>query len=122
MSETTIKIIRRTNTSENLTIREAAIMLFLTAKAARSEEPANYDRDGGAFESAFGEIGKYAIRSIQEARTNIPILQKMADAGDEAAGKQVAQAKKALDDIAKQQKAGKLDSLLRAAKKGKFNF
>ncbi len=116
MSENTIKIVRRTHTADNLTIRESAIMLFLTAKAAKSEEPANYERDGAAFERAFGEIGRYAIRCIQEARTNLVTLKELASAGDESAEKQAKQAEKALEDIAKQQRAGKLDALLRAAK------
>ena len=113
MSDTdnSVRIVRRTHTSENLTIRESSIMLFLLSKAARSEQPANYERDGEAFESAFGEIGRYAIRSIQEARTNLGTLEARAEGGDEDAEKQAKQARKALAD------AGKLDALLRAAKK-----
>jgi len=114
MSENTVKIVRRTHTADNLTIRESSIMLFLLGKAAKSEEPANYERDGDAFRSAFGEIGKYAIRSIQEARANLVTLTELAEAGDEDAEKQAKQATKALADVAKQQRAGKLDALLRA--------
>jgi len=110
-----VQLVKRTNTSDNLTIRETTILLFLLGKAVDSTPPTNFEDSPESLRDAFGVIGRYAVKSIQEARAAIPVLQVLANSGDESAEKQLAQAQKALADVTKQQRAGKLDRLMRAA-------
>ncbi len=112
-----ITLVKRTNTATNLTIRETTILLNLLGKAVDSTAPQGFEDSPEVLQNSFGVIGRYAVKSIQEARAAIPALQVLANNGDENAEKQLKQAQKALADITKQQKAGKLDALLRAASK-----
>ena len=116
MSENTNKIVARTHTAENLTVRETGITLFLVDKLMGSEAPPHYEGDPETLALAFREVATYAVRVFQEARCNVKALEAQDTKGvlDEKEQRKLSSAKKALADVEKFKRQGKLDRLIRA--------
>ena len=103
--------VRRTHTAKSLTVRETAIAPYLIAKLYKSPVPEGFKLDRVSLNKSFAQVFEFAEAIFVEAEASVKGLEVLAKKGDDEAGKQLVQVRKAVEEMYAFRKAGKFDEI-----------